>query len=145
MANYAGSLSATDPLWQLYYSKEFQSLFQVSSTSALNGTDRQVRGYLTRTGVLDWYLEESAALAERLEIARTTNLDRGSRIIAYHRMLAEHRKLLATWEAKKQRAKLFLSISQTKAESKHSVQQMVLPPGRTDAQIADDVLRNSKL
>jgi hypothetical protein len=145
MANYAGSLSATDPLWQLYYSKEFQSLFQVSSTSALNGTDGQVRGYLTRTGVLDWYLEESAALAERLEIARTTNLDRGSRIVAYLRMLAEYRKLLATWEAKKQRAKLFLSLSRTNAESKHSVQQMVLPPGRTDAQIADDVLRKSKL
>ncbi len=145
MVNYAGALSQADPLWQLYYSKEFQPLFQISSDLALSGTEQPVKDYLIRTGTLDWYLEESSALAERLEIARTTNLDRGSRIIAYHRMLGEYRKLYAAWDAKKQRAKLFLSLTRTNAEAKQSGHPIVLPLGRTDFQIADDVLQKSKL
>lgn len=145
LVNYAGALSQADPLWQLYYSKEFQPLFQISSGFALAGTEPLVKDYLIRTGTVDWYLEESSALAERLEIARTTNLDRGSRIIAYHRMLGEYRKLYAAWDAKKQRAKLFLSLTRTNAEAKQSSHPIVLPPKRTDFQIADDVLQKSKL
>ncbi|WP_343556286.1 hypothetical protein [Sphingobacterium sp.] len=145
MINYAGALSQADPLWQLYYSKEFQPLFQISSDLALAGAEPQVKDYLIRTGTLEWYLEESSALAERLEIARTTNLDRGSRIIAYHRMLGEYRKLYAAWDAKKQRAKLFLSLTRTNADAKQSSHPIVLPLRRTDLQIADDVLQKSKL
>lgn len=145
MVNYTGAITTTDPLWQLYYRHEFGPLLGSSGTSILDGTEPEVKEYLTRTGVLEWYLEESGALAERLEGARTTNLDRGSRIIAYHRMLDEYRKLASTWEAKKQRAKLYLALTKTNANVRQPQQAITAPSGKTDPQIADDVLRKSKL
>lgn len=111
----------------------------------MDGAEPEVRDYLTRTGIKDWYLEESRALAERLDAARTTNLDRGSRIMAYHRMLAEYRELTALWEAKKNRAKLYLSISMTNKKVKTSDPSITVPTGKTDRQIADDILSKSKL
>lgn len=143
--NYAGAVSATDPLWQLYYKHEFHPLLQSNGTSVLDGTEPTVRDYLTRTGALEWYLEETRTLAERLKGARTTNLDRGSRIVAYHRMLDECRQLSSMWEAKKQRAKLYLSLTKTNENVRQSGEAITVPPGRTDSQIADDVLSKSKL
>ncbi|MGB3108289.1 hypothetical protein [Sphingobacterium siyangense] len=145
MLNYAGAVSEADPLWQLYYSHEFQPLYQVNHASALQGSAPEVSEYLIRTGLLQWYLDEGAALAERLNGARSTNLDRGSRIMAYHRMLDEYRQLSSIWEAKKQRAKLFLSLAKTNADQKRPDKAGIASPGRTDIQIAEDVLRKSKL
>lgn len=144
-AGYTGIGSAADPLWLLYYQHEFDPLMNQQEGQLLDGTEPQVRDYLTRTGVLDWYLEESHALAERLEAARSTTVERGSRIIAYHRMLDEYRKLLTTWEAGKQRARLYLSLTGTRDKVKSGGQPIVPKPGRTDRQIADDILSKSKL
>lgn len=143
--NYIGIGSAADPLWLLYYQQEFNPLISQQDEQVLAGTGPQVRDYLIRTGVLDWYLEESQALAERLEEARSTTVDRGSRIIAYHRMLEEYRKLLATWEVGKQRAKLYLSLTGTRDKVKSGGQPIAPKPGRTDRQIADEILSKSKL
>lgn len=143
MANYAGAVSAADPLWQLYYRGEFRPLTE--GHDPLQGTDNAVRDYLTRNGVLAWYSEESGALAERLDAARTANMDRGSRIMAYHRMLGEYRQLMAMWDAKKQRAELYLGLTRANTEIRESGQAIAVPPGRTDRQIADDVLSKSKL
>lgn len=143
MANYAGAVSAADPLWQLYYRGEFRPL--TDGKDPLDGTEPEVKDYLTRTGVLEWYREESSALAERLHAARTTNMDRGSRIMAYYCMLGEYHRLIATWEAGKQRAKLYLSLTETDARISERGQPITVPPGRTDRQIADDILRKSKL
>ena len=143
MAGHAGAVSAADPLWQLYYRNEFRPLTE--GTDPLQGSTPEVRDYLARTGVLDWYHEESAALAERLDGARTTNMERGSRIMAYHRLLAEYRSLLSTWETKKQRAKLYLGLSRTNRNVRESAQPIAAPPGRSDIQIADDILGKSKL
>ncbi|HWK55725.1 MAG TPA: hypothetical protein VNQ80_00225 [Parapedobacter sp.] len=143
MVNYAGAASAADPLWQLYYRGEFRPL--TDGTDPLEGAELNVRDYLTYTGLLEWYREEREALAERLDAARATNMDRGSRIMAYHRMLGEYRQLSAMWEAKKQRTKLYLSLTETDARITEPGQPMTVPPGRTDQQIADDILSKSKL
>lgn len=143
MAGHAGAVSAADPLWQLYYRNEFRPLTE--RTNPLDGSEANVRAYLTRNGVLTWYVEESEALGERLRSARTTNMERGSRIMAYHRMLGEYRTLVAAWEAKKQRAKLYLELAKTNANIRESKPPIGKPPGRTDIQIANDILRKSKL
>ncbi|OYD43632.1 hypothetical protein [Sphingobacterium cellulitidis] len=143
MAGYAGAVSAADPLWQLYYRGEFSPL--TDGTDPLQGSTPEIREYLARTGVLDWYREETTALAERLDGARTTDIERGSRIMAYHRLLAEYRSLLSTWEAKKQRAKLYLALSRTNRNVRESAQPIAGQPGRSDIQIADDILGKSKL
>jgi hypothetical protein len=144
-ANYAGIASQTDPLWQLYYKKELQNLLDFNEGDLLAGLEPPVKDYLEQGGSADWYRQECQMLRERLEAARTTNLDRGSRIIAYHRMLGEYRKLLAIWETKRQRAALYLSIKEkVKALQEKSMVAMA-SRGRSDVQIADDVLLRAKL
>lgn len=145
-ANYSGELSVVDPLWLLYYRNEFDPLINQLDGALLNRLAQKEKDYLTRTGVLEWYLEESHALAERLDAARGTTVDRGSRIIAYHRLLAEYRKLMAAWDTARQRAKLYLSLSESAGKVKRREEPIKIPPGhRTDKQIADDVLSKSKL
>lgn len=144
--NYSGAVSAADPLWLLYYRHEFDPLTGQQDAALLDGLSQKEKDYLTRSGVMSWYLEESHALAERLDAARHTTVDRGSRILAYHRLLGEYRKLAAVWDTKKQRAKLYLSL--TESAGKVKIRDVPIDNNagnRTDKQIADEVLRKSKL
>ena len=74
-----------------------------------------------------------------------TTIDRGSRIMAYHRMMLEYRKLKGSWEAKKQYARKFLAL----VASTHKIKSRDEPISdrgyRSDLQIAGDILDRSKL
>ncbi|TCC94991.1 hypothetical protein [Pedobacter hiemivivus] len=143
--SYSGDLSITDPLWLLYYRHEFDPLLELDDAMIMIGIEQKVKDYLIQTGIKSWYLEEGHALAQRLEATRTTTLDRGSRILAYHRMLEEYRKLNSTWENKKQRAKLYLSLKETQEKIKTRDEVLAPKAGRSDRQIAEDVLSKTKL
>lgn len=143
--NYSGLVSDADPLWVLYYRHEFAPLLNqgVSVSDDLSSTEKE---YLLRNGIYEWYLEESAILSERLRAARTTTLDRGSRMIIYHRLLSELRKLSATWETKKANAAKFLSM----AKSNNNIKSRDEPLSKngamqSDKEIADKILSKSKL
>lgn len=141
--NYSGLVTDADPLWLLYYRREFGGL--TSDTDPLTGLSPEVGDYLRNKGLLEWYTEERAELKERLEAARTTTLDRGSRIMAYHRLLREHRKLLSAWEAKKNYAAKFLLLA--KSRDRLQSDNPDLPEfsgGRSDIQIAEDILKRSR-
>lgn len=143
--NYSASTSAVDPLWLLYYRHEFDPLLNQQDVDLLSGLTQKEKDYLNRSGVLNWYLEESQALAERLNAARNATVDRGSRILTYHRLLAEYRKLAVTWDTKKQNAKLYLALKESAAKSKGGDIPIESSRSRTDKQIADDILTKSKL
>ncbi|KQB99863.1 hypothetical protein [Pedobacter sp. Hv1] len=144
--NYAAVFSRTDPLWQLYYRHELEPLLNQQDDQLLNGTTLKEKDYLVRTGVYNWFKEESAGIKERLEGAMNATLDRGSRILAYHRLLLEYRKLNASWQAKKLYARRFLLLSETAAKIKSRQEPIAVQNGnRTDRQIADDILSKSKL
>ena len=67
-------------------------------------------------------------------------------MLAYHRLLAEYRKLAAAWDTKKQNAKLYLSLAESADKVKGRGVPIEKNTGyRTDKQIADDVLNKSKL
>lgn len=143
--NYSGLVTDADPLWLLYYRKEFGNLTDGTDTDPLAGLSPDVGDYLRNKGLLEWYSEERAELKERLEAARTTTLDRGSRIMAYHRLLAEHRKLLSAWEAKKNYAAKFLLLAQSRDHLQGD--SPLLPEfsgGRSDIQIAEDILKRNR-
>jgi len=143
--NYSGVISGTDPLWHLYYRLEFAPLLQEQQGELINDSPNEA-AYLERAGVYDWYLEERNAIRERLESAMSTTLDRGSRIMAYHRLLLEYRKLMASWEAKKQYARKFLSIMDSIEKIKRKGNPTIGAMGNmTDKQIAERILQNSKL
>ncbi|WP_010599603.1 hypothetical protein, partial [Pedobacter agri] len=142
--NYSAALSAIDPLWQIYYRKEFEELLNLSDADLLSGLSSGEKKYFVSNGLYDWYLEESKALLERLQLARTTSVDRGSRIMAYHRMLAEYRKLRAGWEMKKSRVKTYLNTKGV-AEKLRNSETSSPVTSRSDIQIANDILKKSKL
>ena len=145
--NYSGLLSGTDPLWSLYYSKGFKPLLNQQDGQVMNGVSVTVQKYLLSSGTCQWYLDESHSLIQRLQAARSMTLDRGARILAYHRMLAEYRKLSASWETKKQQAALFLALNDRARQLKpgSGTSLSVSPAYRNDQQIADDILKTSKL
>lgn len=146
VVNYSGLLSDTDPLWLLYYSKELKALIDQQNADLLNGVSEKVRNYLLQSGTYQWYLDELHSLAERLQAARSTTLDRGSRIITYHRMLNDYRKLSSLWETKKAQAGTFISLSEQAAHMRTLPLLPAVPAGGlTDQQIADQILKNSKL
>jgi hypothetical protein len=146
LVNYSAAFSTVDPLWLLYYRKEFDPLLNNQQAYALNGVPFRERDYLLRTGAYDWFKEEADGLAERLDGAMNTTLDRGSRIIAYHRLLAEYRKLNASWEASKQYTSKFLDLKESADRIRQQPAPIIGNQGyRTDKQIADDILSRSKL
>jgi hypothetical protein len=145
--NYSGLVSSTDPLWLLYYSKEFKELLNQKDDQLLSGVSPKVQSYLVSSGIYASYLEQSHSLAERLNSTRTTTLDHGSRILTYSRLLAEYRKLNAAWATKKQQAGTFLALSEKAKNIKSPVTTTVtFPVGyKSDRQIADEILSHYKL
>ncbi|MEJ2881056.1 hypothetical protein [Pedobacter sp. GR22-6] len=143
--NYLGAVSGLDPLWMLYYSREFDPLLNQDDGRLLEGLEPPVRDYLSRTGLTSWYQEESASIRERLATLRSSNVDRGSRILGYHRMLGEYRILRANFEAKKQRAKLYLSMAETVERVRVPEVGSARSGAESDKQIADRILSSSKL
>lgn len=144
-SNYAGLVSELDPLWMLYYSREFDPLIEQNDGALISGLGSKERDYLQSTGLMDWYLEESRSIRERLTALRTTNIDRGSRILGYHRILGEYRTLRASWEAKKRRTKLYLSLAESADKAREPNAHAASAGGENDKQIIDRILRNSKL
>lgn len=135
-----------DPLWLLYYKKEFQPLADAQEEDPLLGLSIEEKDYMTMSGMLDWYNTEKKALCERVNIARATNVDRGSRILAYHRMLLEFRKLSALWEDKKKKVRLYLSMRSKSQQVKDRAEPITKSPGhKSDISIADEILKKSKL
>lgn len=132
-----------DPLWMLYYRKEFQPLLS-GGLELLVGISPAELLHLRSTGIYQWYLEEHQQLQERLSGLRETDMDRGSRIMTYHRLLSEYRSLNALWSSAKQRAKLYLSLKNQASKIREG--SIILKPRkRSDTEIADDILKNSKL
>lgn len=100
IAGMSGMLSATDPLWILYYSRQLKGVTDFDPGKLLAAVPQIARAQIIVNGSLDWYTREMAILSERLEAARTTTLERGKRILSYHRLLAEYRRISSLWNDK---------------------------------------------
>lgn len=99
IARISGALSATDPLYQLYYKKELQTLTDPES-SAFAGVSPEVIDYMTEHGAFQWYQNSMASLSDRYEFAKSLDMERGQRILMYHRIMLEMREVLRKWQYK---------------------------------------------
>ena len=98
MSYYSGLLSGADPLWQLYYKSELKGVRNFDIGKVKNDLSGEEISYLAQTGILDWFEEQMTVLGERLSVAFNTDMDRGSRILAYHRIMLEYRQLRSKWD-----------------------------------------------
>ncbi len=96
----SGIFSTIDPLWRLYYSKELKGLLDYNLPNIVASLSETERLYLQRTHSINWYDEQMLMMQEKLNAAFNQDIDRGSRIINYHNLLLDYRKLQKSWMAK---------------------------------------------
>src|SRR5690606_4151241 len=88
LARISGGFSEVDPLYQLYYKKELKPL-EKPGEDAFDDVPVAARTYLQETGAFAWYQDEMGQLAERYQLAKKLDMERGQRILMYHRILQE--------------------------------------------------------
>lgn len=144
IASQSGLLSDADPLWLLYYKQQFSPLLNYSPVSVLSGLSGQASTKLVSEGTYSWYTKELDKLKERLNGARAADMDRGSRIMAYYRMLSEYKNLSSVWAIRTSTTQMTLDM----ADRQQSLQKgTVTIPNWTpnsDVQIANKILQNAK-
>lgn len=144
MAEQSGLVSGADPLWLLYYSKELAPLLNYSDAGILAPLPANVRTAVVSEGIFEWYKNELAMLQERVNGARSADMDRGSRIMAYYRYLKEYRTLSATWANRVATASKNISMVKKQQQAKVSPASGLAWTPQTDVQIAQKVLADRK-
>ena len=144
IASQSGLLSDADPLWLLYYKQQFQPLLNYSAATILGPLSPQVSAKLVSEGLYTWYTNELSRLQQRLNGARTTDMDRGSRIIAYYRMLNDYKNLSAVWAVRTSAAQSTLNMAKTQQVLHYSQSPITNWTPNSDVQIANKVLQNAQ-
>lgn len=144
IANQSGLITGLDPLWQLYYSSEFKPVLGYSAAGILSGLSPQVSSKLIAEGLYSWYTNELDMLKERIQAAHTATMDRGSRIMAYYRLLREYRTLAGVWAIRTASARA--TINMTAQQQRLKTNQVAVPEWtpQSDIQIANKVLLHLK-
>lgn len=144
IASQSGLLSDADPLWLLYYNQQFQPLLNYSAATILGPLSPQVSAKLVSEGMYNWYTNELDRLKQRLNGARTTDQDRGSRIMAYYRMLKEYQNLASVWAIRVSTAQMDINMAKSQQQLQKSASPVSTWTPNTDVQIANKVLLNAK-
>src|ERR1700761_2317903 len=144
IASQSGLLSDADPLWLLYYSQQFQPLLNYSAASILAPLSPTVSAKLVSEGMYSWYTNELDRLKQRLNGARTTDQDRGSRIMAYYRMLKEYQNLASIWAVRVSTAQMTINMAKSQQTLQNSSAPISNWTPNSDVQIANKVLQNAK-
>ncbi|WP_243770733.1 MULTISPECIES: hypothetical protein [Mucilaginibacter] len=144
IASQSGLLSDADPLWLLYYKQQFNPLLNYSPVSILGGLSPQASAKLVSEGSYSWYTAELDKLKERLNGARTTDMDRGSRIMAYYRMLNEYKNLSSVWAICTSTAQMTLDMAAHQLALQKGTVTIPNWTPNSDVQIANKVLQNAK-
>jgi hypothetical protein len=130
IAGQSGLLSDADPIWLLYYKNKFSPVLNFNQP-----------GY---DDISNWYSGEMASLKERINGARTTNQDRGSRMIAYYRLLKEYQTLQGVWTIKTATAQKTLDMGKQQQRAQQGNLNVPQWMPNSDVEIAKKVLLNRK-
>jgi hypothetical protein len=142
IANQSGLLSGVDPLWQLYYSSELNPVLNNTPASILAGLPAQASSKLVSEGTFNWYKNELDMLKERINGARSANMERGSRIMAYYRYLNEYRRLSGVWAIRTSTAQKTLDMTAKQEQVRTGAIAVPNWTPNSDVQIANKVLQH---
>ncbi|WP_216657885.1 hypothetical protein, partial [Sphingobacterium shayense] len=144
-ASRAGLLSPADPLWKLYYGRMFSDLLDSMAKDPLAGLEQPVKLRLKQLGSLEWYTQQRAEFKERLDGMRAADIERGNRILGYHHLLMDYRKLLTQWKRKIAHTKKYLKIREgwDISRDKPAAHPVFTAP-KSDIEIVDEVLKNNQ-
>lgn len=142
MADETGLITGADPLWALYYSREFKPVLEHSMSSVLTGLSPQVSARLVSEGMYDWYRNELDRLKERIVGAHTADMERGSRIMTYFRLLNEYRRLAGVWAIRTASAQTTIDMAKQQLLLHNRTTSAPDWTPQTDIQIARQVLQH---
>lgn len=142
IANQSGLITDADPLWQLYYKSELEPVINNSAVRILAGLPPQVSSELVNDGLYAWYKNELDMLRERVNAAHSTTIDRGARIMAYHRYLLEYRRLSAVWAIRTASAAKTMQMTVNQQHLRSGAVDINGWTPATDIQIANQVLNH---
>ncbi|MDB5143369.1 MAG: hypothetical protein JWQ66_2082 [Mucilaginibacter sp.] len=142
IANQSGLISGADPLWLLYYENEFKPVLNNSMVSILAGLSPQVNAKLVSEGLYSWYKNELDRLKQRIDGAHSADMDRGSRILTYYRLLQEYRELSGIWAIRTSSAQATLNMTAQQLKLKNNQVTVTNWTPQTDVQIANKVLQH---
>jgi hypothetical protein len=142
IASQTGAISDADPLWLLYYNDEFKPVLNKSMASILAGLSPQVSTKLVSEGTYSWYNNELDMLKQRIQGAHSADMDRGSRILAYYRLLKEYRRLSGVWAIRTSSAQSTLNMAAQQQRLKTGQVTVTQWTPQTDIEIANKVLQH---
>lgn len=93
----SGTISGEEPLWIFFYKKELDFVINATPQDIMNTIPAKILPQVLQTNSYDWYTEQIGILRERLDGARRADMDRGARILAYHRIMLSYRSLHEQW------------------------------------------------
>nr|WP_181718584.1 hypothetical protein [Pedobacter sp.]QJS06245.1 hypothetical protein [Pedobacter sp.] len=142
ITNYAGAVSSLDPLYNLYYKKELAPLDDIKGNAFMNVPQKVIQ-YLAENGSYNWYLTEMNSLLERFSTAKRVDVDRGQRILMYHRIMLEHRKLVESWKHSVDLAAMMLDYRDKLKNVKETGGYPDAPVKSADERL-DDIMKRRK-
>jgi len=142
IANQSGLISDADPLWLLYYKGQLSPVINNSPVTILAGLSPQVSGKLVSEGLYSWYKNELDMLKQRVDAAHSTDMDRGARILAYHRYLMEYRRLAGIWAIRTASAQSTLNMAAQQQRIKNNQVDAPDWTPHSDIDIANKVLQH---
>jgi hypothetical protein len=143
IAGQSGLISSADPLWVLYYSQELSPVINNSAISILGGLPPQISAKLVSEGLYAWYKNKLDMLKERVNGARSADMDRGSRILAYYRLLKEYRTLAGVWAIRTSSAQMDIKMTAQQQQLKTTPTKIDSWTPQTDVQIANKILQHA--
>lgn len=144
--NTGGILSEADPMWILYYRKTLKDVNEYNLSNFTNKLTSLQRQYLVETKIIEWLDTEMIQLHERLDGAKSVNMDRGSRILNYHRIMLEYEKILGRWNYQVAWADKFTKVQARNStiDKKNIGNVNWSDYGKTDLQIMEEIIRREK-
>jgi hypothetical protein len=128
IAGQSGLITGADPLWLLYYSKEFSPVLNNSMAGILGRLSPQVSTRLVSEGLYSWYKNELDRLKER--------------IMAYYRLLQDYRRLSGVWATRTASAQMTLNMESQQQRLKNNQVDAPDWSPRSDIEIANKVLQH---
>ncbi|GAA4331806.1 hypothetical protein GCM10023149_37800 [Mucilaginibacter gynuensis] len=144
VAAYSGVVSGLDPLWVLYYSYEFEPLLDYSTESIFADLAPPVREKLISSGLYGWYIAELDRIKQRVQIARSTDMARGGRIMAYYRLLKEYRSIAGIWKIRSTSIQTAIAMEEHQKNLKNDKISIPAWTPTSDIEIAKSVLKRVK-
>lgn len=141
---YSGIFAGVDPLWNLYYKIELEEVIDYNKSKPLS-TDLEIVNYLKDTGVTEWYQSEMERFQDRLTGAFKANMDRGDRILNYHRIMKEYHLVKGKLGQHLTMASTMIKLNK-RSQSQNSGEDIKNADWnyKSDREIMQEVLKNSK-